>query len=92
VTARLNSLFASTNKADKDVRFPLEINKMPRPANLSSMSIDALVKLREDINKILDRKANELRSQLSPGASKASHRSSAASRPRAFNRPFGPFP
>ena len=27
-----------------------------------------------------------------PGASKASHRSSAASRPRAFNRPFGPFP
>jgi DNA-binding protein H-NS len=65
VTARLNSLFASTNKADKDVRFPLEINKMPRPANLSSMSIDALVKLREDINKILDRKANELRSQLS---------------------------
>jgi DNA-binding protein H-NS len=29
------------------------------------MSIDALVKLREDINQILDRKANELRSQLS---------------------------
>jgi DNA-binding protein H-NS len=29
------------------------------------MSIDALIKLREDINKILDRKANELRSQLS---------------------------
>jgi DNA-binding protein H-NS len=38
---------------------------MPRPTNLSTMSIDTLVKLREDINKILDRKANELRSQLS---------------------------
>jgi DNA-binding protein H-NS len=37
---------------------------MPKP-NLSSMSIDALLKLRDDINKILDRKANELRSQLS---------------------------
>jgi DNA-binding protein H-NS len=37
---------------------------MPKP-NLSAMSIDALVKLREDINKILNRKANELRSQLS---------------------------
>jgi hypothetical protein len=37
---------------------------MPKP-NLSSMSVDALLKLREDINKILDRKADELRSQLS---------------------------
>jgi DNA-binding protein H-NS len=37
---------------------------MPK-ANLSAMSIEALVKLREDINKILDRKANELRNQLS---------------------------
>jgi DNA-binding protein H-NS len=37
---------------------------MPRP-NLSAMSVDALLSLREDINKILDRKANELRSQLS---------------------------
>jgi len=37
---------------------------MPKP-NLSAMSIDALVKLREDINQILDRKANELRNQLS---------------------------
>jgi DNA-binding protein H-NS len=38
---------------------------MPRPANLSAMSVDALLKLREDITKILDRKADELRSQLS---------------------------
>jgi DNA-binding protein H-NS len=38
---------------------------MPRPTNLSSMSVDALLKLRQDINKILDRKAHELRSQLS---------------------------
>ena|SRR6516162_3905964 len=37
---------------------------MPQP-NLSSMSVDALLKLRDDINKILDRRANELRSQLS---------------------------
>jgi DNA-binding protein H-NS len=37
---------------------------MPKP-NLSAMSVDQLGKLREDINKILDRKANELRSQLS---------------------------
>jgi DNA-binding protein H-NS len=38
--------------------------QMPKP-NLSAMSLDALLKLRDDINKILDRKANELRSQLS---------------------------
>jgi DNA-binding protein H-NS len=37
---------------------------MPKP-NLDSMSIDALLRLRDDINKVLDRKANELRSQLS---------------------------
>jgi DNA-binding protein H-NS len=37
---------------------------MPKP-NLSSMSVDALLKLREDINKILDHKVHELRSQLS---------------------------
>ena len=38
---------------------------MPRPTNLSTMSVDALLKLRDDINKVLSRKANELRSQLS---------------------------
>jgi DNA-binding protein H-NS len=37
---------------------------MPRPA-LGSMSVDALLKLRQDIDKALDRKASELRSQLS---------------------------
>jgi DNA-binding protein H-NS len=37
---------------------------MPKP-NLSGMSVDALLKLRDDINKTLDRKTNELRSQLS---------------------------
>jgi DNA-binding protein H-NS len=37
---------------------------MPKP-NLGSMSIDALLRLRDDINKVLNRKANELRSQLS---------------------------
>jgi DNA-binding protein H-NS len=37
---------------------------MPQP-NLSSMSVDALLKLREDIGRALDRKAKELRSQLS---------------------------
>jgi DNA-binding protein H-NS len=38
--------------------------QMPKP-NLSAMSVDALLKLRDDINKILNRKANELRGQLS---------------------------
>jgi hypothetical protein len=37
---------------------------MPKP-NLSAMSVDALLKMREDINKILDGKVNELRRQLS---------------------------
>ena len=37
---------------------------MPKP-NLSAMSVDELLELRDAINKILDRKANELRSQLS---------------------------
>jgi len=37
---------------------------MPRP-NLSAMSVNELLRLREDINEVLDRKANELRSQLS---------------------------
>jgi DNA-binding protein H-NS len=37
---------------------------MPRPA-LAAMSVDALLKLREDIDGALDRKASELRSQLS---------------------------
>jgi DNA-binding protein H-NS len=33
--------------------------------NLSSMSINELLKLRDDIGKVLSRRANELRSQLS---------------------------
>jgi DNA-binding protein H-NS len=37
---------------------------MPKP-NLSAMSVDALLKLREDINKTLGRKADDLRRQLS---------------------------
>jgi DNA-binding protein H-NS len=37
---------------------------MPKP-NLSSMSVDALLTLREDIDRALDRKVTELRSQLS---------------------------
>jgi hypothetical protein len=32
---------------------------MPKP-NLSAMSVEALIKLREDITKVLDRKATEL--------------------------------
>jgi DNA-binding protein H-NS len=39
--------------------------QMPRPTNLSAMSVDALLKLRGDIDRVLSRKANELRSQLS---------------------------
>jgi DNA-binding protein H-NS len=37
---------------------------MPRPA-LGAMSVDALLKLREDIDRALERRAKELRSQLS---------------------------
>jgi DNA-binding protein H-NS len=37
---------------------------MPKP-NLSAMSINDLLKLREDLNEVLEHKANELRSQLS---------------------------
>jgi DNA-binding protein H-NS len=37
---------------------------MPK-SSLSSMSVNELLKLRDDIHKILNRKANELRSQLS---------------------------
>jgi DNA-binding protein H-NS len=37
---------------------------MPQPS-LASMSVNELLKLRDNINKVLDRKANELRSQLS---------------------------
>ena len=32
--------------------------------NLGSMSVDALLKLRDDIEKVLSRKANELKNQL----------------------------
>jgi hypothetical protein len=39
---------------------------MPKP-NLSAMSIDALVKLREDINQILDRKANDKKPTFDAG-------------------------
>jgi DNA-binding protein H-NS len=42
--------------------FPLEVS--PK-SNLSSMSVDALLKLREDINKTLDHKVHEMRRQLS---------------------------
>jgi DNA-binding protein H-NS len=37
---------------------------MPK-SNLSSMSVDALLKLREDISKVLDRKVHEMRRELS---------------------------
>src|SRR5437870_1112402 len=37
---------------------------MAKP-NLASMSVDELLKLRDDIGNVLSRKANELRSQLS---------------------------
>ena len=34
-------------------------------ANLASMSVDALLKLREDIGRVLDQRAEQLQSQLS---------------------------
>src|ERR1700674_3459847 len=38
---------------------------MARPSNLSVMSVDALLKLRDDIGAVLSRKADELKGQLS---------------------------
>ena len=38
---------------------------MPRPANLAAMSVDALLKLRDDIGDILSRRADDLQHQLS---------------------------
>jgi hypothetical protein len=38
--------------------------EMPK-VNLASMSVDALLKLRDDIETVLSRKANELKHQLS---------------------------
>jgi DNA-binding protein H-NS len=49
---------------------------MPRPTNLSSMSVDALLKLQADIEKTLSSRAAQLRSELgklSGGSLKASH-------------------
>jgi DNA-binding protein H-NS len=48
---------------------------MPK-SSLSAMSVDALLKLRQDIDNALDRKANELRSQLSMLGRPAIHRGS----------------
>jgi DNA-binding protein H-NS len=38
---------------------------MARTANLSSMSVDALLRLRDDIGTVLSEKANQLKDQLS---------------------------
>ena len=38
---------------------------MPRAPSLSSMSVDALLKLRDDIGKVLSQKAVQLEEQLS---------------------------
>jgi DNA-binding protein H-NS len=38
---------------------------MARPSRLASMSVEALLKLRDDIGDVLSRKADELKSQLS---------------------------
>jgi DNA-binding protein H-NS len=38
---------------------------MARPSKLASMSVEALLKLREDIGVVLSRKAHELQAQLS---------------------------
>jgi DNA-binding protein H-NS len=48
--------------------------------NLTSMSVDALLTLRDDIGKMLSRKANELKRQLSRLASGATSRGSAPRR------------
>jgi len=37
---------------------------MARPSKLSSVPIEALIKMRDDINAVLSRKADELQSQI----------------------------
>jgi len=63
---------------------------MPK-LNLSAMSVDALMKLRDAINKILDRKANELRSQLSRlgGAAERKSRLKGRKVPPKYRSPSG---
>jgi len=38
---------------------------MPRPSNLSAMSVDQLLKLRADVEQVLTRRATQLRDDLS---------------------------
>jgi DNA-binding protein H-NS len=38
---------------------------MPKPINLSSVSVDALLKLRTEIEQVLTRRADQLRNELS---------------------------
>jgi DNA-binding protein H-NS len=45
--------------------FSSEIPMANTPKSLASMSVDALVKLRDDIGSVLSSKANELKKQLS---------------------------
>jgi DNA-binding protein H-NS len=61
---------------------------MPQP-NLSAMSVDALMKLREDIGRALDRKANELRSQLSMLGVQARSRLKGRKVPPKYRSPSG---
>jgi DNA-binding protein H-NS len=64
---------------------------MPKP-NLSSMSANELLKLREDIGRALEHKANELRSQLSMlGGAAAQRRSGLKGRkvPPKYRSPSG---
>jgi DNA-binding protein H-NS len=46
------------------VHWPFEETPMPMP-NLSSVSVDALLKLRDEVEKALSRRAKELQDQLS---------------------------
>ena len=43
---------------------------MPKPSNVSSMSVDQLLKLRTDIEQVLSRRAAQLRTELSKLASR----------------------
>jgi DNA-binding protein H-NS len=65
-------------------------SKMPKP-NLSAMSVDELLELRDAINKILDRKTNELRSQLSRlgGAAERKSRLKGRKVPPKYRSPSG---
>jgi hypothetical protein len=64
---------------------------MAQRSKLFSMSVEALLKLRDDVENVLTRKAEQLRTQLSRlGGESTSHRSIELGNGRGFGCPYRP--